>query len=145
MSARIVVGLDGSEPADRALAYAGKLALLIGDCEIVGAHVVAWSPFALQTAEENAERHKRREEEIAEATRTILDPALEPLRRKGCKVRGTVWHGEVAEVLDRIAGEEGADQIVIGRSAKAGLAERVFGSTTESLVRNANVPVTVVG
>ena len=31
----IVVGLDGSGPCDRALAYAKRLARLIGDCELV--------------------------------------------------------------------------------------------------------------
>jgi nucleotide-binding universal stress UspA family protein len=145
MGAKIVVGLDGGGAKFRALPYAKKLASLIGECELVLVHVVEWSPFTFQTAQENAERHKRREEEVAEATRTILDPAIEPLRREGFAARGVVKHGKVAEVLDQIAAEEGADQIVIGRSAGEGLAERVFGSTTESLVRHANVPVTVVG
>lgn len=145
MSAKIVVGLDGSDSAGRALAHAAKLAGLIGDCEIIAAHVVDWSPFTLQTAEENAERHKRCEQEIAEATRTVLDPVLQDVRGQGLRVRGVVEHGQVAEVLNQIASEHGADHIVIGRSAGGGLAERLFGSTAESIVRNAIVPVTVVG
>ena len=59
-------------------------------------------------------------------------------------VRGVVKHGDVADTLDRIAVEEGADQIVVARSSEGGFVKRIFGSSTANLVMNASVPVTVV-
>lgn len=145
MSAKIIVGLDDGGSGGRVLAYARKLAALLGQCELILVHVVEWSPFSFQTPEDNAERHQRRDEEIEEAVAKILTPAVEALERDGIAARGLVRHGQVSEVLSAVATDEGADQIVIGRSTKDGLAERVFGSSADDLVRNASVPVTVVG
>lgn len=144
MSAKIVVGLDGGGSGNRAASYAKKLASLIGDCELILVYVIEWSPYSFQTPEENAERHKRREEEIGAALSRIVTPAVKALEGEGFAARGLVKHGHVAGLLDRIAVDEGADQIVIGRSSQDGIAERVFGSTATNLVMNASVPVTVV-
>ncbi|WP_322867741.1 universal stress protein [Aquicoccus sp. G2-2] len=145
MSAKILVGLDGADTGDRALSHAKRLAALIGDCEIIVAYVIEWSPFTFQTAEENAKRHKRREEEISTATNRVVDPAVKKLKDEGFSASGTVRHGDVADTLDTLAGELGAGQIVVGRSSEGGFAQRIFGSATASLVMNASVPVTVVG
>jgi len=145
MSARIVVGLDGSDAESRAVAYAKKLAKLIGECELILVFVIEWSPYSFQTPEENAERHKRREEEIEAANTRVVTPAVEALRKEGFDVRGIVRHGHVADLLDQIAVAEGADQIVVARTGEHGLAQRVFGSSTANLVMHASVPVTVVG
>jgi len=145
MSARIVVGLDGSDAESRAVAYAKKLAKLIGECELILVFVIEWSPYSFQTPEENAERHKRREEEIEAANTRVVTPAVEALRKEGFDVRGIVRHGHVADLLDQIAVDEGADQIVVARTGERGLAQRVFGSSTANLVMHASVPVTVVG
>ena len=145
MSTRIVVGIDGGGPRNRAVSFARKLASLVGECELILVHVIEWSPFSFQTPEENAERHKRREEEIEEALASVVAPAVKALQDDGITARGTVGHGRVSEVLDRVAVDEEAFQIVIARSSHENLAEKVFGSSAENLVRNANVPVTVVG
>ena len=77
---RIVVGLDGSPSGERALAFAKEKARQIGDCTIMICYVIEWSPFSFQTAEENAARHLRREEEIATATTRVVDPAVAATR-----------------------------------------------------------------
>lgn len=145
MSEKILVGLDGAGSGDRALAHGTRLASLIGDCEIVVAYVIEWSPFTFQTAEENAQRHKRREEEISVANERVVDPAVKKLEADGFKATGAVRHGDVADTLNLLAIENGASQIVVGRSSESGFAKRIFGSATGSLVMNASVPVTVVG
>jgi nucleotide-binding universal stress UspA family protein len=144
MSAKIVVGLDGSGSGERAVAYAKKIGGLIGACELILVYVVEWSPYSFQTPEENAERHKRREEEIKTAMDRVVTPAVEAAQGGGVTVRGVVKHGDVADTLDRIAVEEGADQIVVARSSEGGFVKRIFGSSTANLVMNASVPVTVV-
>lgn len=144
MPAKLLVGLDGAETGNRALAYAKRLATLIGDCELLVVYVIEWSPFSFQTAEENAQRHKRREEELNLATSRIIEPALKELDAEGFKASGKVRHGDVADTLNTIAGEINAEQIIVGRSSEHGFATRIFGSSTSNLVMHADVPVTVI-
>ncbi len=145
MSATLIVGLDGTESGNRALTYATKLANLIGGCELVVVYVIEWSPYTFQTAEENSQRHKRREEETKMAMERIIDPAVASLKADGLNARGIVRHGDVAELIDKVAIEEKAEQIVVARSSEGGFVKRVFGTATANLVMHASVPVTVVG
>lgn len=145
MTTKLVIGLDGASSGGRALGYAKRQAKLIGDCEILVVYIVEWSPFTFQTPEENEMRHKRRLEEIKTATDRVVDPAVKSLQDDGFKASGVVHHGDVAEKLNAIAVEHGADQIIVGRSSEGGFAKRIFGSSTGNLVMNASVPVTVIG
>lgn len=145
MTTKLVIGLDGHESGDRALSYATQLANLIGECELLVVYVIEWSPYSFQTAEENAERHKRREEEISTATTRVVDPAVDKLKANGISARGMVRHGDVAKILNAVSLEENATQIVVSRSSEGGFAQRIFGSSTANLVMSASVPVTVVG
>ncbi len=145
MAAKLLVGLDGHGSGERALAHAQKLAKLIGDCDLVVAYIVEWSPYSFQTPEENAERHKRREEEISTAMERIIDPALAKVKEAGLNVNGIVRHGDVATALIAISEEQKADQIVVARSSEGGFTRRIFGSATSNLVMSASIPVTVVG
>ena len=144
MTTKILVGLDGTSSGGRALSHTKRLATLIGDCEILVAYVIEWSPFSFQTAEENAQRHKRREEELTLAQDRILGPAVETLKGEGFAAQGLVRHGDVAETLNALAVENGAEQIVVARVSEGGFAQRLFGSSTSNLVMHASVPVTVV-
>lgn len=141
---KLVVGLDGHGSGDHALAFAKDLADKTSACELVVVYVIEWSPFSFQTQEENAERHKRHEEEITVAMERVVDPAVASLKAAGLSERAIVRHGDVADTIDRIAHDEGASQIIIGRSSAGGLTSRLFGSSTANLVMHARVPVTVV-
>ncbi len=126
------------------MAHARKQAELIGECELIVLYVIEWSPFSFQTAEENEKRHKRREEEIAMAKERVVDPAVTSLKDAGLNASGLVRHGDVADTINRIAKEQKAHQIIVGRASDGGMAKRIFGSSTSNLVMNAVVPVTVV-
>lgn len=141
---KLVIGLDGHGSGDRALHFARDLAAKTSDCELIVVYVIEWSPFSFQTPEENAERHKRREEEIAVAMERVVNPAVASLKEAGLTARAIVKHGDVADTIDRIAHQEGAAQIIVARSSSGGLTSRLFGSSTANLVMNARVPVTVV-
>ncbi|WP_324751934.1 universal stress protein [Roseovarius sp. Pro17] len=144
MTTKLVVGLDGHASGERALAHASRLAELIGDCELVVTYVVEWSPFSFQTAEENEQRHKRREEEIETALERVVNPAVKKVTDAGLKARGVVRHGDVADTLIAISKDENAEQIVVARTSEGGFAQRLFGSSTSNLVMSSTVPVTVV-
>ena len=145
MTNKIVIGLDGTDTGERALAFAKDLASKMDTCELLAIYVIEWSPFTFQTAEENEKRHARREEEIALATSRIVDPAVKALTDAGFKATGMVRHGDVAETLNRLCGKHGGTQIVVGRASNSGFSKRIFGSSTQNLVMHADVPVTVVG
>ncbi|WP_390911200.1 universal stress protein [Pseudosulfitobacter sp. SM2401] len=145
MTVKIIIGLDGTETGERALAFAKDLASRTDGCELLVVYIIEWSPFTFQTAEENAQRHKRREEEIALATSRIVEPALQSLKDAGFAATGVVRHGDVAETLNKITVENGGSQIIVGRMSANGFSKRLFGSSTQNLVMHADVPVTVVG
>ncbi|OIQ44734.1 MAG: universal stress protein [Roseobacter sp. MedPE-SW] len=145
MTVKLVVGLDGTETGDRALAFAKDLASKIDASELIAIYVIEWSPFTFQTADENAKRHLRREEEIELATSRIVEPAVSALRKAGFNARGIVRHGDVAETLDKLTVENEGSQIIVGRASADGFTKRMFGSSTQNLVMHASVPVTVVG
>ncbi|MEM7236212.1 MAG: universal stress protein [Pseudomonadota bacterium] len=145
MTVKIVIGLDGTETGERALAFAQNLASQLDACELICAYVVEWSPFTFQTAEENEQRHKRREEEVAIAQERVVEPAVARLQAAGFNATGVVQHGDVAETLNRITKEQGGSQIIVGRVSNDGFTKRIFGSSTQNLVMHADVPITVVG
>lgn len=144
MTTKIVIGLDGTETGERAIAFAKDLAKLIGTCDLLVAYVIEWSPYTFQTPEENAQRHKRREEEVDLAMSRVVTPAVEALRAAGFEAQGIVRHGDVAETLNALTVENGGSQIVVGRASADGIKKRLFGSSTQYLVMHADVPVTVV-
>ncbi|WP_102106924.1 universal stress protein [Oceaniglobus roseus] len=141
---KIVVGLDGSEASSRVLDVVRQQAKAMESCEVIAVYVIEWSPFSFQTPEENAERHKRREQDIKLARERVVEPALAALQAGGLSVSGRVEHGDAADILDRIAVKEGAAQIIIGRVGARGLTERIFGGVSGRLVAQSSVPVTIV-
>ncbi len=140
----IIVGLDGSEAGARALAFAKQRAKLIGDCAITICYVIEWSPFSFQTAEENEQRHNRREEELSMAHKRIVDPAVKETRAEGLEVEGIVKHGDVSDILEALAKKQKASQIVVGRVGARGIKERLFGGVTGRLAAASSVPVTII-
>ena len=141
---KLVIGLDGQSSGEKALEFAKSMAARMDSCELIVVYVIEWSPFSFQTAEENAKRHKRREEEIKVAMERVVNPAVKLLTDGGLTARAVVRHGDVADTIDEIAHSEGASQIIVARSSGGGFSTRIFGSSTANLVMNTRVPVTVV-
>lgn len=140
----LIVGYDGSAPSGRALDYAKNLARLIGDCELRLVFVIEWSPYSFHTPQELEERHARREDEISRAQKAVLDPAVAAAKAEGFKITSEVRHGDAASLLDSIAKDRGATQIIIGRVGARGVRERLFGGVSGNLVATATVPVTII-
>lgn len=142
-SRTLVVGVDGSEAGERAAAFAGRIARE-SDRALVVAYVVPWSPYTVQTAEENEQRHRTKEKETREAQEGIVDPLVQRLTEDGAKAEGLVRHGHPAESLCDLARERGAVHIIVGRRGQSRVRSLLFGSTPGNLIQIADVPVTVV-
>ena len=143
MSSVLMVGVDGSECGIRAVEYAAAQARTSG-ARLYVAFVIEWSPFTFSTALENAERHKRREEEIQVAHSEVIDPIVDRLKSEGLDVEGIVRHGHVADTLNALAKSKGAVNLILGRQGTSKLKTHVFGSVGSRLVQSAECPVTVV-
>ena len=143
MASKILVGIDGSEASQRAVNFAEQQAKA-GSSQLVVAYVIEWSPYTFNTPEENEQRYKRREEEIALAQERFLNPLLEQLKNNNVDADGLIRHGQPAKTLNAIAQEEQVDQIIVGRQGQSGFKEMLFGSVAGNLVQTADVPVTFV-
>ncbi len=138
----ILVGVDGSDAGNRAVAYARDRAKAL-DGKVVLAHVIPWSPYSFTTPEDNEERPKRRAAELAAAEEQVMAPAAAVVG-DDVPCIPVVKHGDRVDVLLDLAREHGASQILVGRTGENRLRTAVFGSVPSHLVQLADVPVTVV-
>ncbi len=143
MTSSILLAVDGSDGSAKAVDFAIERAERGGD-DIVLAHVIEWSPYSFNTPEENAMRHKRREEELARAQSSILEPVAAKISAAGIKVQTEVRHGNIAKTVIELAEQNKCRQIVIGQRGDSNLKELLFGSVASNLVQTSTVPVTVV-
>jgi nucleotide-binding universal stress UspA family protein len=88
---------------------------------------------------------------IADISEQLEDSAERELPRltdceelTGLEVEEVIVHGDAAAEIVRVAGERGADLIVISSHGRTGLGRMIFGSTAEAVVRHASCPVLVV-
>ncbi len=139
----VVVGIDGSDAGTRAARFAAKEASGTGD-DLVVCYVVPWSPYTVQSAEENERRHAAKEREAETGRAEVVEPVVELLRQQDVKAEGLVRHGHPAETLCDVAAEKGATHIVVGRRGQSRVRSLLFGSTAGNLIQIATVPVTVV-
>jgi nucleotide-binding universal stress UspA family protein len=126
----LLVGLDGSAPAEHALAEALKLA---GpqDLTVLLLRVVDDAEHAMHPA---AER-------VASA---YLRERAAPLAQAGWRVTCVVRRGGVAETLIAAAEEMHADLVVLGTHGRGGLGRVLFGSIAERVLHEATAPLLLV-
>ncbi len=141
MSSKIIVGYDGSESSTRALSFAVDRAKAEGSSLVI-AYVLEWSPYSFLTPTELEERHARRKEELKRAEEHI-GPIVKETAGKGVSVEAAIKYGHIADTICQMA-NDGASQIIIGRSGESAVSARIFGSVAGSLAQAAPVPVTIV-
>ena len=142
MTPTYLVGVDGSRCGGRALEYAEERARATQG-RILVTFVIEWSRFSFSTPQENEERHRRREEELARAHEQIVDPIVARLREAGLQAEPLVRHGHAANTLAELATEHDVTCIIVGRKGQSRLSQ-FFGSVASNLVQVADRPVTVV-
>lgn len=132
----IVVGVDGSAHAERALGVAAGLAARAGS-RIVAVH--AAEPGAVPDPSVHP---------LASTGRNLpdlLDRWCEPLRAHGLVGHDAVIaEGDPRTALMDVAEERGADLLVVGSRGLGPVSALLLGSVASSLIQHAPVPVTVV-
>jgi nucleotide-binding universal stress UspA family protein len=139
---RILVAIDGSETALRALDFAVLQARLAPVAEL---HVLNAQPtLSNYTAAEIYVTAERIQQVATERARAILDAAAEHLRNAGCSYELEQTEGDPAETIARRAAELGCESITMGTHGLTSLGILFLGSVAQKVVHYASVPVTLV-
>ncbi len=138
---RVIVGLDGSAGAHRALVWASEL-VRGTDAELVAVHVLTYSvEFRRDLLIETMTLWRR------DLQAELDGPWTAVLREAGSSVRWRtqLLEGESASSgLMAAAGAEAADLIVVGAQGRGGITDRVLGGASYRLAHQARQPVVVV-
>lgn len=137
----VVVAIDGSPPADRALALAAELVTAapgatltlvsaISDPVTFAPTQVAGLELVLEAEQRGAER--------------ILAERAERLRARGLEVRTSVRVGAPPEVVLDVAESAAADLVVAGSTGKDAVQRAILGSVTTRLLHVLRRPLLVV-
>jgi nucleotide-binding universal stress UspA family protein len=136
MFERMLLAIDGSEPAKRAAEVAADLARKIR-AEVVVVHVkereVTWAGGV--------------DLESSGEAQDLVDDVVRTLKDTDVSARGEVHHavyGRAARVILEAANDNSADLIVMGSRGLSDMAGLVMGSVTHKLLHLAHCPVLVV-
>ncbi|RPI99329.1 MAG: universal stress protein [Deltaproteobacteria bacterium] len=138
MYRKILVPLDGSPLAEKALDHASKLAKIF-DSEIILFQVVHFMPIYGSPELVAPLIVDERQKELAEKYMARLTQAT---AAKGVKVRSFVKTGQqvASEIID-FAKENGVDLIVICTRGRSGISRWVVGSTAHKVLTRAETPI----
>jgi nucleotide-binding universal stress UspA family protein len=141
MYKKILVPLDGSELAKKALIQAEKLAKL-SDSEIILLQIVPFMPIygapELVTPLIVDEKHK-------ESAERYLTNLAEELKGRGHKASARVKTGQqvATEIID-FANANGVDLIVMNTHGRSGISRWFLGSVTLKVLTRAETPILLV-
>jgi nucleotide-binding universal stress UspA family protein len=143
----MLVAIDGSETATKALAYALSLAEKC-DAEVQIVSVVPpvksiMPRFALTAPPVHYTMFIN---EVEKRLKTVLSDALKEAKEKrpSIKVSVRLLKGHPADKIVQTAQEEGFDLIVVGSRGLSGVEELVLGSVSDRVADRATCPVLIV-
>jgi nucleotide-binding universal stress UspA family protein len=139
---RILVAIDGSETALRALDFAIQQARCAPAAEL---HVLNVQPMLSNyTAAEIYVTPERIHQVAAEKARAILEEATGRLKSAGCSFKLEQTEGDAAETIATRATELDCESITMGTHGLSSFGILFMGSVAQRVVHYATVPVTLV-
>lgn len=146
MTQTIVVPLDGSDLAERAIPWAATLARTLGQ-SITLVQVIPWplrqraGILDVYVSPELAEKIRV---DSSAAAREYLERLCTDLKASGLDAHAEVAVGTVIETILDVADERGASTIVVASHGHGGLTRIMTGSVAQRLLQQALVPVMIV-
>jgi len=138
---RILVGVDGSDPAQRAARRAFALATRLGD-SVTLLHVLPPPPVISEPAVvlnvADLERH------VYEAGKLVLEKLAAEARSAGVQVETQLLSGPAAEVIAETAQPDDVDFVVVGSRGRTLVTSILLGGTSHRLVHICKKPVMIV-
>jgi nucleotide-binding universal stress UspA family protein len=147
MLSTVLVSLDGSELAERALPYAQQV--VDKDGEIILLSVIDLPDFPIYTvypipiATPEPDYSTIVNDMLANA-RDYVDHLANNLRLSGYRVKTIVKCGEAATCIVEEASERSVDAIVMSTHGRSGFSKWLFGSVTQKVLSTMPCPVVVV-
>jgi|AntDeeMetagen285_2_1112576.scaffolds.fasta_scaffold07340_1 nucleotide-binding universal stress UspA family protein len=135
MSKRILVPVDGSEQAERALEHALD--------EFPDASISLLNVFSSGPPEVHLETAGLDYDELRARRREMLARLVDD-HEHGGPIETAVVVGRPAREIVRYADDHDIDQIVMGSHGRDGASRVLLGSVAETVARRAPVPVTIV-
>lgn len=134
----ILIPTDGSTPAQEAVHHGIGLASAF-DATVHALYVIETKAHYIFTAAGHdpgeMDEYRTYGEDLV---KRVVDKAVE----EGLDGEGAVRTGSVAQEIVSYADDNDIDCIVMGSQGRSGIDDYLVGSTTEKVVRTANVPVT---
>ncbi|HTO96452.1 MAG TPA: universal stress protein [Myxococcales bacterium] len=138
---RIIVGVDGSEPAQRAARRAFAMAAKLGD-SVALLHALPPPPiFSEPAVVLNIAELERR---VYEAGKAALDKVEAEGRAAGVPVTAELLSGPAAEVIAAAAQADDVDFVVVGSRGRTLVASVLLGGTAYRLAHICKKPVLIV-
>ena len=139
---KLLVAVDGSDPARRAIDAAAKLARETGGAQVLLLNVRDSPLYYGELPPFDAESIQRGQ---AAAQQVWLDEALAHAQRCGLETVSTLMaEGLAAQEIARLALEQHVDQIVMGTRGRNLLGGLLLGSVAQRVVHLAAMPVLLV-
>lgn len=145
---KIVVAIDGSDNANRALEAATGLAKQ-NNSELLIAYVVPETvptPYAPIGINSPAVNYADYFKTIEQGGKKTIDDAVAQAKAQGVNVRGEVLRtvSSVVETIVDVSEKEQADLIVVGTRGLGGFQKLLLGSVSNGVISHAHCPVLVV-
>jgi len=138
---RMLVPLDGSEPAERVLVYAKELAGRL-DLEVSLLYVCTKEEY--QVLPMHRSYVERLAEQVKTQTAAVRASVGGPSKGKAVQVNGRVSVGYPAEEILRYADENKIDLILMATHGRSGMKRWVLGSVADKVLRASKLPVLLV-
>jgi nucleotide-binding universal stress UspA family protein len=139
---KILVPVDGSENALRALSYALELAK---ENKAIGLHLltVHQEPIIYGEIQVYVSREKM-EELQRNHSMDILQPAVDAAKAAGVSYTSEILVGDTASMIVKRADELNCDGIVMGTRGMSAVGNLVMGSVATKVVHLTKLPVTLI-
>lgn len=136
MFAKILVPLDGSPLAEKALPFAVYLAEHTGGSLVLVRAVDTWATTVHDSIEKELERTPQAEAELAAVAARLASAGL--------AIEQEVHPGEAAAIIEHAAASTDVGLIVMSTHGRGGIARWAYGSVAERVLRSSSRPVLVV-
>lgn len=140
----ILVPLDGSPLAEKALPHAAEIARRFGSRLTLFAVVESYQLYPEPGVVGPILSIQSNIEEETSRTREYLRGLADKLKEDGIDVVVEVEQGDPAAEICDYAKSIGADLIVMSTHGRSGIRRWVYGSVADRVLRNANIPVLLV-
>jgi nucleotide-binding universal stress UspA family protein len=138
---KIVVGVDGSEPSLRAVAWCAKYGAALG-AEVIAAHAVEVPVYP--TAAGFFPMPAYTPPDLEHLRKVVAEEWCAPLTAAGVPFRAEVREGYPANVIKDLAASESADLVAVGRRGLGGFGELLLGSTSHHLSHHVPCALVIV-